>query len=203
MHDGPGNRANRFAATAVGFELLLGLIAILLGWLIGPWPWNSLASLQRPDWLRGVAIGSGNALVLFAAMVLLDRYPAGICRQLQTTVRQQVAPLFAHLSWWHLLLISLAAGWGEEFLFRGFCQVAIDNRLAGPTGTATALLAASLLFGICHWITPTYALVAVAMGLLLGLLLLMTGNLVAPMATHAIYDFLALIYLTQPIENAQ
>jgi membrane protease YdiL (CAAX protease family) len=35
------------------------------------------------------------------------------------------------------------------------------------------------------------------MGVYLGGLLLLTDNLLAPIATHAVYDFVALIYLTR------
>ena len=41
-----------------------------------------------------------------------------------------------------------------------------------------------------------YALLATAMGWCWGLFLV-TGNLLAPIVTHALYDFLALLYLVR------
>jgi len=62
------------------------------------------------------------------------------------------------------------------------------------------LAISSLLFGLCHWISTAYVVMATAMGLLLGGLFLATGNLAAPMVAHALYDFLALLYLTRHAE---
>jgi membrane protease YdiL (CAAX protease family) len=53
---------------------------------------------------------------------------------------------------------------------------------------------ASALFGLAHRMTWSYALSAGAIGAWLGLLFLLTGDLVAPAAAHAFYDFVALVY---------
>jgi len=58
-------------------------------------------------------------------------------------------------------------------------------------------LIASVLFGLFHPITPTYAALAAAIGLYLGWLWLACGNLLTPIVTHALYDFLALAYLVK------
>lgn len=190
--NGPG----QFAMLAVLFELSLGLIGILLGWLTGPFPWITLVELDRNGLLVGLVSGCAAAVLLLTGIVMVDRRPIGLFRQLQQTVRQYVAPLFRGARVWHLLAISLAAGVGEELLFRGYCQAALANWLA-PWGPWWAMIVASALFGICHWISPAYALVATAMGLVLGGLFLATGDLVAPIVAHALYDFLALLYLTR------
>jgi len=56
---------------------------------------------------------------------------------------------------------------------------------------------ASVLFGVVHSITPTYAVVAALVGAYLGWLWLWRDNLLAPIVTHAVYDFVALAYLTR------
>jgi uncharacterized protein len=48
---------------------------------------------------------------------------------------------------------------------------------------------------VCHWITRTYALLAALVGLYLGGLWLWTGNLLVPIVAHALYDFVALIWI--------
>ena len=57
-----------------------------------------------------------------------------------------------------------------------------------------ALVLASGLFGACHLLTWTYAILAALIGAYLGLLWIWTGNLLTPMITHAVYDFAALVY---------
>ena len=51
------------------------------------------------------------------------------------------------------------------------------------------------LFGLMHFITPTYAVLATLMGAYLGLVWQWTGNLLAVVLMHALYDFLVLLYL--------
>ncbi len=187
----------RFTALAVAFELSLGLLGILLGYLTGPSLWEVMIPLSPAAAASRILAGVATALLLFAGIVLVDRHPLGLFRQLQQTVRQHVVPLFRGASTWELLLISVAAGVGEELLFRGYCQAAMAHWLAAPWGNWGALLLASVLFGLCHWISGAYAIVATAMGLLLGGLFLGTGHLAAPVVAHALYDFLALLYLTR------
>ena len=59
------------------------------------------------------------------------------------------------------------------------------------------LLAAALLFGLLHSITPAYAILAGLVGLYLGGLWLACGNLLTPIVAHGTYDFLALVYLVR------
>jgi membrane protease YdiL (CAAX protease family) len=87
--------------------------------------------------------------------------------------------------------ISVLAGVGEEALFRGLVQDTLAAWM--PLGVALAL--ASLLFGLLHAVTPTYAVLATLMGAYLGGLYLWTGGLLAPMVTHGVYDFAVLLYL--------
>ncbi len=99
-------------------------------------------------------------------------------------------PLFGNWSILQLAIISAIAGLAEEALFRG----AIQASLSGRIGSIAGLLLSSVLFGVSHLITRTYAILAGVVGLYLGLLWLWTGNLLTPVVTHAVYDFLALLY---------
>jgi membrane protease YdiL (CAAX protease family) len=51
------------------------------------------------------------------------------------------------------------------------------------------------VFGVCHWLNRTYAVLATLMGVYFGLLLVWTGNLWTPILAHAVYDFVALVVL--------
>ena len=61
-------------------------------------------------------------------------------------------------------------------------------------GWGLALVLASVVFGAAHLLTWTYAIIAAFIGAYLGLLWIWTGNLLTPMITHAVYDFVALVY---------
>jgi membrane protease YdiL (CAAX protease family) len=174
--------------SAVLFEGGLGLLAWGLGWLLGHPPlayfsWNWL------DAALGAA-ASSPLLLLFAACV---RWPVGPLRRIKEFSDEVVRPWFAPCTLLDLALISLAAGIGEEMLFRGLLQNLFRNWLGLWGGVA----AASVLFGLLHLITPTYALMAAAIGVYLGCVQVATGNLLAVITTHALYDLIALVYLVR------
>jgi membrane protease YdiL (CAAX protease family) len=112
-------------------------------------------------------------------------------RRLVAFVEQQVAPIFAPAGPGELALVAAAAGIGEELLFRGVLQPALAAHV--PTWIAVALVGA--LFGLVHWLTPAYALLAGIVGVYLGALLALSGNLLVPIVAHALYDFFALVLL--------
>jgi membrane protease YdiL (CAAX protease family) len=106
--------------------------------------------------------------------------------------------MFGGASLWQLAVVALAAGVGEELLFRGLVQAGLERWLGGVEGRIAALAIASVLFGVCHWLNATYAALAVLAGAYFGGLLLLTENILAPITAHAAYDFLALVYLVDP-----
>jgi len=157
-----------------------------LGWLLGQPPLDALS------WDAGAALWGALAavpmLVLFLAVV---RWPVGPFRPIQAFSDQVIRPLFASCSGLDLLGISVLAGLGEELLFRGVLQ-GVFARWMHPVA---AVALAGALFGVLHAVTVGYAVLAALMGAYLGWLFLETGNLLAPVVTHALYDFLVLLYL--------
>ena len=113
-------------------------------------------------------------------------FAAGIRRFFEHVIR----PVFGGWSIGQLAVISLLAGICEEALFRG----ALQGGLVRLAGTVPALLVASVAFGLAHPISKQYIVAAAVVGLLLGELLILTGNLLAPIAAHAVYDFCALLW---------
>ena len=65
------------------------------------------------------------------------------------------------------------------------------------------LIISNLLFGLAHFVTPLYALMAAILGVYLGLLLNLTGapNVLIPMLTHALYDFVAFMVIKKEYES--
>jgi membrane protease YdiL (CAAX protease family) len=170
----------RLAAAAEG-GLLLAAVGLGRWWDAPPfgrfeWTWGGLAA--------GVAATAPLLVGLY--WCLGTRWPPIV--RLMEVVEERIAPLFAGASAGHLAAVALLAGVGEEALFRGVLQEA----LAGTMPGWVALLLTSLVFGAVHWVSATYAVLAAVVGLHLGLLYLISDNLLAPIVTHALYDLVAL-----------
>jgi uncharacterized protein len=172
------------------FEGGLVLVAWCLGLLLDRPPWAQI------DW-SAAALGWGllATLPLALGLLVITRYPLGPFKALNDFVRQWVLPLFATCTTWQIAVISLLAGLGEEALFRGVVQAGIEQLSGAPW---LALAIASALFGLAHAVTATYAILAGLIGVYLGWIWLETGNLLVPIVTHAVYDFVALVYLLGP-----
>ncbi|MBC8412383.1 CPBP family intramembrane metalloprotease [bacterium] len=107
----------------------------------------------------------------------------GVCNSLRKTLLEDCRPLFSQLSVLDILFISLLAGLGEELLFRGILQYKLG------------LIIASIAFGLVHFISPAYILIAALIGVYIGLIYEYSQNLMTPVVMHFIYDFAALICL--------
>jgi len=199
-----GRRGN-MAAMAVGFEGGLGLLALALGWLLGVWPIPGIErtgiawEAQFPALLWGLA-ATGPMLLGFWMM---ERFPWGPLADLQRDVERLVIPLFRECSIVELALLSLAAGVGEEMLFRGLFQHGLAEWLGPPWGAWIALGVASVVFGLAHMLSVTYAILATVIGLYLGLLLIWNENLLVPAIAHGLYDFVALCYLVRGSDGSR
>jgi uncharacterized protein len=184
------DRLPEFTRRAVYFGLLfegsLSLLALLLGWLFGQPP---LATVQFD--LAGIGLGIVATLPMLAGFVLISWLPLPPFQRLLRVFAEFGRPFFAAFTVLDLAGLSLVAGVGEELLFRGMVQAVLDRWW----GAWAALPVASLLFGLLHALTPTYAVLATLAGLYLGGVWLLTGNLLVVIVAHALYDFIALAYL--------
>ena len=171
---------------AVVFEAGIFLFAWVLGWLLR----IPTVKQMNPTW-TSLAVGILATGPLLAGMWWCSRSQLTPLRVLMHQVDESIVPLFLGASSGTLLVISLLAGLGEELLFRGVFMTG----LAGWFGLPVALVATSVLFGLAHLITPTYALLAGLIGIYFGILAVFTGGLFAPVLAHALYDWAALSYL--------
>jgi membrane protease YdiL (CAAX protease family) len=184
----------RIFTLAVVFEGGLGLLACAIGWWCGYWPLQTFR-LEGVDFFWGIV----GTLPLFAGLVWIDRHPIGPFAALKQVVQEILLPMFRGFRAWQLLIVAILAGAGEEILFRGLLQGGVSAWLelyvAAHLATVIGLAVASLLFGLMHHITRMYATICVLVGLYLGGLWILTGNLLTAIIVHALYDFLALLYL--------
>jgi uncharacterized protein len=180
------------ALTAAIFEGGLIAVAIGLGWLLGQPPLKTF----RFEW-RGAAWGVAATLPLLGLFWLCVKSALRPLETIRQILDDLLVPLFRDCRLIELGIVAALAGVGEEMLFRGVIQAGAAAEFGGPHGVWLGLLLATVLFGLLHAITPTYALLAGLIGLYLGWLWLATGNLLAPIVTHTLYDFFALLYLVK------
>lgn len=168
----------------LGIALLVEGIVLLLAVLLALWLDINLLPLSN-DLGRDVTVGS-LAAVLPAALFILSLSPQARriswIGSLQKTLLS-LQGIFSQARILDLVAISLIAGIAEEMLFRGVIQ------------TQLGILPASILFGLAHLITPTYAVIATIMGIYIGILYQVFDSLLIPIQLHFIYDLFALLYL--------
>lgn len=195
----PDAQKSTFLGLAIAFELTLALVGWLVAWLGGV----PLASLMRPREDMAAALGWGVAatvplVVMLVATLLCQWRPIAWLRRL---VERFVRLVFGQARWWQLAAVSVAAGVGEEVLFRGAIQpvaIAYTRPLFDPmVGTIAGLLIASLLFGLVHAASWSYFWLATLVGLYFGALSLWREEILSAMIAHAAYDFLALTAISR------
>ncbi len=191
-----GSDPARTTQIALAFECALGAVALVIGWLVGQWPLVGVSTLPEDSRPQIVAIGWGLVATgpLLVALVLMERFPVGPLRGLREMTSEVILRMFGGASVVQLAAVAVAAGVGEELLFRGLVQAGVARFF----GLSVAVVAASVLFGLCHWLNATYAVLAMLAGAYFGLWMSATGNILTPIVAHAAYDFLALVYLVQP-----
>ncbi|MCB1164762.1 MAG: CPBP family intramembrane metalloprotease [Leptospiraceae bacterium] len=178
----------RMLTWAVFVEGGLGLLAILLGWLTG---YNPL-ELIRLEWSATFGLtllAVAPMMILFVCVSYIPWKPFRSIRQLLDSI---MVPLFGGLTLFELFWMAMLAGVGEELFFRGFLHLWLTEQV----GLLGAVLITSILFGLLHWMTAVYAIIATAMGALLSYCMLFSDNLLSSILVHGLYDFLALwLYL--------
>jgi hypothetical protein len=155
--------------------------------------WNFFRPLPTPsfDIQSQVVVGIAAIVPLLLINVLLFGPWAESTNWLQSCVSFRntiVKPLADQLDLSSALVISLAAGIGEELFFRGVLQ------------NEFGWIFASLLFALLHFGTACLrfrivATVYLLVGLYLGWLYIYSGSLLTVIITHALYDWIALVVL--------
>ena len=168
------------------FEGLLIPLALGLGWLLGLSPWADIGLSAE-----AVLISVAATVPLIAALGLVAAWRPEWFQQLDALVRQLVETLFRGRGLGPVVIVSALAGLGEELLFRGVLQAA----LVAWIGAWPGVLLGAIVFGLVHYLSRAYFVMATCMGLYLGLLYQFSGNLLLPILVHAFYDGAAIVYL--------
>jgi len=185
-------------AMAVVVEAALAFVALLLAWIFRA-PLRDMFPPVGPPLVEAIARGFVATLPMLAIFWVLVNSSWPPLRELRNQVEWLITEMFPARSTAQFAMVAVLAGVSEELLFRG----AIQSKLAMWTTPLAGLVITSILFGLAHALSKAYFLFAVAVGAFLGWLTLYFNDLVAPMTAHAIYDFLALVYLSRTAKSAQ
>ena len=173
--------SNRLLLIVLGGEAVLALLGFL---------WIRIRNLpfETGSPVFGLILG----MVAAGAFGLVNLYllrgapaVAGV-RSIRRLYYDVLRPLFVGLGPFEVIPVGLAAGLGEEVLFRGAIQPELG------------IVPASLLFGAAHVDRSEnlmFGCWAAIFGLILGWLAIVTGGLLAPVVAHAVYDTSALTYI--------
>lgn len=179
-------KSRRLYWTMLAFEICLGFLALAIGYCLESPSWRTW-NWQGDAWWQGL-LGTIPPVILLLVILHTDWDPLA---RFRTLLERHVAPMFAALRWWQLLLLAAAAGWGEEMLFRGLLQPLLCQWL----GTWLGITLLAIVFGLAHALSRLYFLLTVVMSLYLSWLLEATENLAVPVLVHGLYDAIALVIM--------
>ena len=182
-------------------EYLMVPIALVMMWVCDLPNADSITGQLRGEdpWSWGVAFGLLATIPMLLSIVLTAMVPWRPLVELRELVQTKLAPLFRGMPSWALFLIAMGAGFGEEWLFRGFGIQGVDWLLPDAWSPVvvqwTAILIVALVFGGLHALTPMYFFLTFAMGVYFGYLVLLTESLMPVVVAHGLYDYVALLYI--------
>jgi membrane protease YdiL (CAAX protease family) len=133
--------------------------------------------------------GLAATIPMFGLFALAYRFPVGPFRKIKQFLLVALGPALSACRWYDLLLVAFVAGVGEELLFRGVLHPKLG------------IWGSNILFGLVHCITPAYAVTAGLIGACLGWLFDASGNLLAPVLAHSVYDFLAFLVVARDVRR--
>ena len=177
---------------AILLEGSLLVIAWPLAWCLGVPLFADFQWEAKSAWIGLVSV---LPMLAFLGWILRSEHPplAKIRDCCDSLVRQ----CFGKESWFSIALLSAVAGIGEEVLFRAVLQGGLSVHMSPAVG----VLAASFLFAACHALTKGYFAAAFCIGIYLSAVWQASGNLLAPIVAHAVYDFLAIWCFLRRTEN--
>ncbi len=159
-------------------------MALFLGWIADI---NPFADLNFSE--KAVFYGLMGTLPIFLLFLAMQQLQIDSVQQIRKLLLETLGPSMHGYGWADLLVLASIAGLSEEVLFRGLIQPWLES----SWGMSAGLLVSNIIFGLVHAVTPLYAVLAMLIGIYLGLFLDYGGerNLLTPVIIHALYDFLA------------
>lgn len=196
-----GDGSVEMAASVIGQQSILIPVSLVLGNLLET-PFR--LDIDDSSVFYGLLAVLPLALMAIGLDVVEERFPAlkdvtiATQRAVLLFLGGTFRPLYTSVA---AMGIGLAAGFGEELLFRGVIQTKLAETVdatftsTADISAAIAILLSSLVFGALHAVTPLYVFLAMLASIYFGYLMVaFDGNLAVPIICHAVYDFGALVY---------
>ena len=177
---------NRFFVFGTIFELSLVIVAWFLAELVDPDVLPISLAIDR----EGLKLTFLYLIPLLAFAILFYSKPVERLSPFREMIRKIKTTLGRHfkkMTPLQIIVLSCAAGFGEEILFRGILQPMTD------------IFFASLIFGMLHSVNLHYFFIATLMGYYFGHVYETTGTLMIPILLHSIYDIVALFLLKRKL----
>lgn len=149
----------------------------------GVWPLERFAVTVQGLFL-GIVAAIGLIAIVYGTRPLLPK----IWEDLDYRASRLFAQAPFALNWPMIILLSAVAGIGEEIVFRGALQVWLET--VSPVWFA--IIAQAVIFAALHPISRAYVVYVLLIGLALGVIYVVTGNLLVTMIAHFLYDVFAL-----------
>ena len=179
-------------AMAMLFESGLGFVGLALAWGFNI-SLQSRLQVTSPAVIRGLVACLPMLLLLVVVSSISWPPLIRLRNQVETIVRE----LLGGSSWVEIAAICFAAGLGEELLFRG----ALQPLVAQFTNATVAIAAVGVIFGLAHSLSIAYFIIATLIGCYFGWLMEAYDDLVAPVVAHAVYDFVAIVFIRRNLER--
>jgi uncharacterized protein len=144
------------------------------------------------DTLQAIALGVLLAIATFLIFALVYRFGGKFAQSLLNDLHR-VSWIFKGYSWVHVSCVAALAGLGEELLFRGFLQTWLNSQVA----IVWAILLASIIFGLLHYLSHAYFICTILMSIALGVGYYLTDSLLMVIVWHGAYDFIALAVMVK------
>jgi uncharacterized protein len=161
------------------------LFSLILGWFLGHNP------LETFKWnLHAVLWGVVATIPLILMSLAMLRWPVA---SVEDFFDKEVVPRLERSSWSDLALISLSVSVGDEMLSRGVLLASFSHWFGLPVGLGLA----SMLVALVQPISIQYMVMTGVLGLYLGGVWIVCGNILTVMVAHALYEFAVLSYLVR------
>ncbi|MDR2345158.1 MAG: CPBP family intramembrane metalloprotease [Planctomycetaceae bacterium] len=205
-------RPDRFFQYAILFEGGLGIIALFFSILCGLNLWYGV-NFGITE-IFSIFIFTVPLLVCYFISVIL---PFESIRGIKRLIYKFFQEYMSQLTILQLAVIAIVAGLGEELFFRGLLQYGLCTTIDTWTkdtirfGTeywinyrlALIIIFVSILFGAAHAMTKMYFFLAFIISIYLGIIMIQTGNIIIPIAVHAIYDFFVFIVISKDLKRKE
>ena len=154
----------------------------------------SSSSIRGLHWMSSSLLGVAFGLFLVGTTRLFEEKSSSV-KHLQG----EFYHLLSSLSRLEVFLLSICSASGEELFFRGALLFWLETQCGGLVGTVIAIVGSSVLFALMH-IGPgkrflSWTISSFVVGVCLAILFVVTGDLIAPIASHFIVNWLNLRHL--------